>query len=690
MTTQKDSFKARARLLLELGDQLIKDESIAVFELVKNGYDADANKVLVELYEIDSPKKGRIEITDDGQGMDLDTIRNVWLEPGTNFREKQLISGTRTPRYKRMPLGQKGIGRFGAHKLGKTIQLITRKEGNDEIIIDLDWSIFTADKYLDEIPVNISTRKPELFKGNSSGTKIIIKQLWSKWTRGLVRKIHRNISSICSPYKSPDSFKTELILYDKDKTDWLEGLWDWKDVVKFKLFNATCFLEGNKLSYDYNFEPWKTMNLVDKRRVSQKNIVMGFDTKDDSVEINLSKYNIGKVRIDLYIYDLDSNVLSLGVEKEKKGLKEFLKFNGGIRVYRDNIRVYDYGAPGNDWLELGTRRVNLPTLRISNNIVLGAVSIERISSSDLMEKTNREGFIENEAYEMFKLAIIYSLSQIETERFKDKTRIRNAYQKNISKEPVLQPISDLRKKIKKKGLEEELGSYLDQVERDYSDIKNRLLTSASAGLNLSVVIHEVEKVLKELELSLSKSSSIQKSKQLAKRLTELIGGYSNLIRGEGLKTISSKELIEQALFNVEYRLDAHKIKIIMDLDDTFKLKCTKRLILNSIMNLIDNSIWWLENKNPEQKIIYIKTTELEDGYSIIIADNGPGLIDSLEYLVEPFITRKPDGMGLGLHIVSEVMKSHKGIVRIIEKGEVSLPKEITGACLALIFNRDEK
>ena len=118
---------------------------------------------------------------------------------------------------------------------------------------------------------------------------------------------------------------------------------------------------------------------------------------------------------------------------DKKGLKEFLNESGGVRVYRGGIRVYDYGERGNDWLDLGGRRVNVPTKRLSNNLLIGAVSLDIRKSVDLklnrglIEKTNREGFVENGDYEAFRDAVVYAIQSIEVERNLDKRRIRNAY-----------------------------------------------------------------------------------------------------------------------------------------------------------------------------------------------------------------------------------------------------------------------
>ena len=76
------SFRPRARVLQLLGDELIGSPRLAVFELVKNAYDADANEVVIRL-ELATQDEPAITVADDGEGMSLDVLRSVWLVPGT-------------------------------------------------------------------------------------------------------------------------------------------------------------------------------------------------------------------------------------------------------------------------------------------------------------------------------------------------------------------------------------------------------------------------------------------------------------------------------------------------------------------------------------------------------------------------------------------------------------------------------
>lgn len=690
MKTRKVSFKPRARLLLLLGDQLIRDPGVAVFELVKNAFDADSAIATVTMSRVDDPSRGQIVVEDRGVGMEADTVSNVWLEPGTDFRIKQKDKGEPTAKYKRIPIGEKGVGRFAAHKLGNRIKLITRAAGSEEVVVEIDWeNDFKQKRYLEEVEIKVVERDPEHFTGRKTGTRLEITDLRDTWTRGMVRDLARAINAISSPFAGVGDFKTKLVL--EDHPEWIHGLLDVKDVLKFSLYRAKCLMKGATLTYQYEFTPFPGMDLVEARKVTHK-VPLGKAKQF----VNLDEHNIGPVELRLYVFDQDTKVLKLGEVHDRKGLKEFLNESGGVRVYRGGIRVYDYGERGNDWLGLGGRRVNVPTKRLSNNLIVGAVSLDIKKSVNLklnrglIEKTNREGFVENGDYEAFRDAVVYALQSIEVERNMDKRRIRNAYADAKTREPVLEDLSELRDIIEKKKLTNEIGPYLDRIESDFVVIRDRLLTSATAGLSLSVVIHEVEKGIADLVLAVEGDKASNRIRSLAKHLADLIEGYGALVRRSGLSGEKVSSLIRQALFNVELRLRAHKIEVVRSAKRRdFELKCSRRLIISTIMNLIDNSIWWLDNKWGDvagKKRIFIDQIDDLDGHrGIVVADNGPGFIDPPEFLTEPFISRKPDGMGLGLHIASEVMKAQGGSLVFPDKGGIDIPKGFDGAVIALSF-----
>lgn len=85
------------------------------------------------------------------------------------------------------------------------------------------------------------------------------------------------------------------------------------------------------------------------------------------------------------MFDFDPVTLDLSAIEDKTGIKQYLRENGGIRVYRDGMRIYDYGEVGNDWLELDRKRINAPTAKIGNKLILGAIQLSRKDSKGLIE-----------------------------------------------------------------------------------------------------------------------------------------------------------------------------------------------------------------------------------------------------------------------------------------------------------------
>lgn len=681
------AFRPRARLLRLLGDQLIRDASIAVFELVKNAYDADATRAVVTLIDVEDSQTGVIIVEDDGCGMDFDRVRDTWFEPGTDFRKQQReVKRERTPIHGRLPLGEKGVGRFAADKLGGQLNLVSRAEDSAEVVLTLDWDRLADERYLDEAKVTLIERRPEIFTDHT-GTRIEIRRLREIWSRRSVRTLSRSITSICSPFEGSGDFEASLAV--RPHQSWLSGLLSVGEINELALFRASGKIDGREVSFNYTFTPLPSMDRVSPREQRHTSALQAGGDARNADSPDLASFHIGEVSFELLIFDREPQILALGVE-DKLGLKEYLDQNGGIRVYRDGIRIYDYGEPGNDWLGLDAARVNIPTRRISNNIVIGAISLDLRHSQDLIEKTNREGFVENAAYQALRQAIRYSVQQVAVERNIDKDRIRKAY-KSRQHQPVLDSLDDLRTKLRRRKLLEEFAPQLDAVEHDYVEMRDQLLTAAGAGLSLSVVIHEVDKAIADLNRALERDVSVNRLRQLSQHLAELVEGLTYLVRRSGARAESAAAMVRNALFNVEYRLAYHNIQVTNRFTEQndFKVRCVRRLIIASLMNIIDNSIWWLNVKNPTTKRIWIGPSRELGGPSIVVADNGPGFVDPPDVLTQPFMSRRTEGMGLGLHLASEVMKAQGGQLLFPQHGDLELPKGITGAVVALKFKESQ-
>ena len=152
---QTATFRPRARLLSLLGEQLISDQAVGLIELVKNAYDADATYIEIELTGLSSVDTSQIVLRDNGFGMSLADIEQKWLSPAVDHKERQKKAKQRTPRG-RLPIGEKGVGRFAVHQLGHRFQLISRAAKSPEVVLEVNWDDFeSGDVFLDDVTVTL-------------------------------------------------------------------------------------------------------------------------------------------------------------------------------------------------------------------------------------------------------------------------------------------------------------------------------------------------------------------------------------------------------------------------------------------------------------------------------------------------------------------------------------------------------
>ena len=191
--------------------------------------------------------------------------------------------------------------------------------------------------------------------------------------------------------------------------------------------------------------------------------------------------------------------------------------------------------------------------------------MDKDNSGDLKEKANREGFIEDEAYQCFKNAVEFALGQFTAQRNIDKETLRVSLSGG-AKEPVKEEISEIRKTISNaqmdKRLRIQLENSLIKVENELEFLKQRYIKTANAGMSYGIVIHEIEKIISELKIAVKAEGTSRKIKTLAAHLSRVVDSYAELLRNKSKATNSLVDIIKQALFSVEYRLNAHELSLI--------------------------------------------------------------------------------------------------------------------------------
>ena len=147
--TEKYPIKATSNILNLLGDELIGSDILAIFELVKNSYDADADEVIISFVDLNTPNQ-KIIIEDDGCGMTTELIHKVWLTIGTNYKKKEAKI---SKKYQRYSLGNKGVGRLAVHRLADSILL--ESQTDDDLFgthLEINWkNLISSGDYIDDL-----------------------------------------------------------------------------------------------------------------------------------------------------------------------------------------------------------------------------------------------------------------------------------------------------------------------------------------------------------------------------------------------------------------------------------------------------------------------------------------------------------------------------------------------------------
>lgn len=432
-------FRPYARLMNLLGDQLITDKKVAVIEIVKNCYDADANYVKIRFNNMRNmgfndffppEEQAYIEIEDNGCGMSLDTIKNVWLRPATpNKFDKKKKKNNKTKKG-RIIQGEKGIGRFAIHKLGERIELYTKAKGQNEIKLEMNFADFNPDdiklsnQLQDEISNNrhiqnppeilrndsgtvISTKDinsskqlneyklldevsntwyvqnpPEIIK-NDSGTVIRIYNIREQWSPNDYKELYKNIQRMMPPIdKEAQKLGIEFIRDFTIEMYQDENLFEAEDVKTFSdVFERAQFMmigsidEKGFLSFQYkSLSPKRilkdTVNLLDNSALSSKNYSL---VGPKWFKENNRTPKCGSFKFTFYAFDLKNKDWTL-LDKE---MEKFIKENF-VYVMRDGIRVYPYGEKGIDWLDLDKLRSTYKAGQfISYNDLTGFVYISQ-------------------------------------------------------------------------------------------------------------------------------------------------------------------------------------------------------------------------------------------------------------------------------------------------------------------------
>ena len=401
----------------------------------------------------------------------------------------------------------------------------------------------------------------------------------------------------------------------------------------------------------------------------------------------------GPFEIFLYVWDRDAASMKdlashFGGSKLARAV---LDSASGVNIYRDGFRVLPYGETGNDWLRLDARRVQNPTLRLSNNQIVGYLLIGRETNPDLIDQSNREGLVEGPALADLRRVVTSLLNRLETKRYQFRPR--------RSKKPyasLLEPVdlTPLRRAVHDAvGDDTHIQNIVDQAERNIDDrlkrageVLSRYRRLATLGKLVDMVVHELTQPLFAIKQTTTLGAHTLDDipqptrSRLGDVYTQLKTRFSRITnQAEAMNTVIRRLepfggrrrgrptpfVIEEAIAEMVH-LFTPQIKsagITVHLPKTtHAVTLDKTELQEIIVNLLDNSIYWLRISKRTFRTINIAVTRNDDmSLSMVIEDSGPGIPDeNRDSIFDPYFSTKVNGVGLGLAIAGEIVEDYYG------------------------------
>jgi signal transduction histidine kinase len=759
------AFKFAARTLLELGKELISTDDVAIYELIKNSIDARSSVVVIvfnvcilrshydealdalrkkqkSIAAIRDRLKGQlltdvtpdsredfvsaidaandyeslrnalksayascnwIEVRDDGIGMSLDDLNDIYLTVGTRAKRRENLNGAAY-------LGDKGVGRLSAMRLGDHLSVISSKRGERNLnVLDIDWALFGHDveSEVGDIPIEPRTGAK---KGSESdrGTVVRITTLNSDWPRARVLDLLTGaIARMVDPFQPGRG--NQLLRVEHNGTRLLVPS---IPPLLLRAAHATCsatlkFEDGTPVfagSIDYRLRDYRatfeqrgaellsiTQRVFHKRGKRGHAAIETAPIRPEAIE------ELGPFEVEIYWYNRRAVEAITGLTGKTNETRELIAtWSGGIMLYRNGFRVLPYGEPDDDWLELDKRAFGQAGFLLNRQQLLGRVTVHSAHTA-LSEQTNREGLIQSEAADAL-IATMMWLMHVEFRNVLNEADKRDRELRLIEAEDALREFRGDKAKLEseldelRQKLPPTASSAYERVKSSIHSIvvrcdeavataeralgnavsdREQFVYLAGIGLMTEFIFHELDRAVRQTATALADTrrkhpadASLLSLEQQLVTLQKRVSAFDEMT-GERRQTKSKFDVAEVVrTVIVSHAREFERHGIVWDFPDaSLEVRAVKGMMIQIIENLVANSVYWLKQQ-----------TRIEEGFQPIVrfkldpirkvlevSDNGPGVSPARsERIFEPFVTSKPPGQGrgLGLYICRELAVYH--------------------------------
>ena len=781
------SFRVTARTLLQLGAELISSDAVAFFELVKNAFDAgspradidvvnrldhtvcDAQRNLIGSYKASSPNEEAFQgamveckealidgldysapladslarsvrvasswdellelideanyilIEDKGSGMSLHDLEEVYLTIGTRYRLQQRLEQSRpdssSSTNSRPILGEKGIGRLSAMRLGWCLHVETTESGESHWnMLDVDWRDFDSptEQFVGDIEVT-PTSGDAKSAPEYSGTRIRITALAADWSSERLRNVANELSKLTNPFYPRSRYPVSLRFNN--------------DAVPIPRFEQILFTQAHAaVQGTYSLEQGEprfagSVNYLLRNREK----TFSYDWRDlfaltDKIPLPVLR-GVGPFSVEFYWYNRQALRAVDGIGTRRQVQELVNEWSGGLMLFRDGFRVYPYGSPDDDWLDLDRKALASAGYKVNRKQIIGQVKIGILDNPRLVDQTNREGLREcQEKDALVKLlkhllevdfrAFInqvdketraqepVSFDELEERASNEERQMRYYIEALLNKYPQLRrddqitrPLQESVSKIRL--MLDEASDLASSYERGYTE----LLNLAGLGLMVEIVAHELNRATRYALQALAAPRRVETTngqpmdhfqvleaqlKTLQKRL-RILDPLSTAGR-QVKERFDLIQWVDEILQSHEAQFTRHRIDYKLSVQpegspENMRVRMVKGMVAQIVENILSNSVYWLKQQKVldatfEPKIEIVIDTEAKN---IQVTDNGPGVDpDRKDDIFQPFVTTKPpgEGKGLGLYLSREIASYHNAAlgmshVRSVHSGRLN-------------------
>ena len=624
---EKLHFKVSAGLKNIIGKELINDKFIAIFELVKNSYDAGAKNVIIKFENI-YLNNSIIYIIDDGKGMSKQEIIDKWLFVA--YSEKKNSTYRDNIKFRRNYAGAKGVGRFSCDRLGETVELLSKSDKDIKIhSVKINWNEFEdADtEEFQNIEVVYDELKSDLIV--EQGTIIKIYGLREKWNRDELLQLKKSLTQLVNPEANEnyDMFNIILDVEEEKENDRKkkerDNVFD-KDIVNGKVVNhvfdvlnikttkitATISADGRKITTTLNDRGVQLFEIEEKNKYSIKNIKGTIYSLNRAAKINFTKM--------------------MGIESVNYG---------SVFIYKNGFRVYPYGEPEKDFMNIDRRKAQGYNRYLGTREICGRIDIFGDNKGFVETSSRNNGFISSyETDELEDFFYEYVLKPLEKyvvniihwgeevidneslattmdgygdleavlkkikARFKPESLLKATYNEELT-EVILKHTEQKKssginelKKIAREKADTELLKQADRVEKETAKLK-REVSENRKELQQEVIDHE--KTKKELEVTQKQIGVLQSRAEVS---------VDNAIDAMHIMKTYADSIDSNISEITDMVRNGEEIKDIMPIFHEIRQTCSK--ILNTY-NLVINTEYKADTGIKKMDIVKFTKTYIE-------------------------------------------------------------------------------